>query len=81
MENTGNNQTDSDSDLSASAGSLSKCIDIEFISQTPELTGLLYDLNLLPEQVERGTLDEHRLYILTRFFKENTETTQSANGE
>lgn len=49
--------------------SVSEWIDLEYISNTPELTGLLYDLNLLPEQVESGSEDEHKLHVLTRYFK------------
>jgi hypothetical protein len=66
---------------SAEAGSLSEWIDREFISNTPELTGLLYDLNLLPEQAEKGTEDEHRLYVLTRYFKENVENNHAIETE
>ena len=36
----------------------------EHLENSPELLSLLYDLDLLPEQVDRGTLNARRLHII-----------------
>lgn len=38
-----------------------------YINSTPELLSLLYDLDLMPEQLDRNSKDWHRMMILTGF--------------
>lgn len=41
----------------------------KFINNSPELISLLYDLDLLPEQLDKGSKDFRRMMIITEFFK------------
>jgi hypothetical protein len=38
---------------------------LKYISATPQLQSVLYDLDLLPEQLEEGSLDWRRMLQLT----------------
>ena len=41
-----------------------------YINRTPALISLLYDIDLLPEQVEEGTLDWRRMMILAAWWQQ-----------
>lgn len=40
-----------------------------YINETPELISLLYDLDLLPEQLEKHTLDFNRMLLLSAWHR------------
>lgn len=40
-----------------------------YINGTPQLLSLLYDMDLMPEQLERRTLDYKRMIILAEWFR------------
>ena len=40
----------------------------QYINRTPVLISLLYDMDLLPEQVNEGTLDCRRMMILANWW-------------
>lgn len=48
---------------------MTKKINITFINETPELLSLLYDMDLLPEQVVEGSDDYLSVIHLTNLFK------------
>lgn len=50
---------------------------ITYINSTPELVSLLYDLDMLPEQLEEGSKDWKRMFILAAWHKA-THTGQSS---
>lgn len=43
--------------------------ELRYISDTPELLGLLYELDLLPEQITFGTRDQVRMLQLTAWYR------------
>lgn len=50
---------------------------LAYINDTPELLSLLYDLNLMPEQVEIPSGDCNRMILLTRWHQLKSEETQA----
>jgi len=40
---------------------------LQYISRTPELLSLLYDLNLLPEQIKRGSIEWHNMLLIANW--------------
>lgn len=42
---------------------------LDYISNTPVLLSLLYDMEMMPEQLKRGSLDWYRMLILAERWK------------
>lgn len=49
---------------------------LKYISATTELTSLLYDLDLLPEQHDVGTHDDARMLILANWYRNKHDKTR-----
>jgi hypothetical protein len=43
---------------------------LDYINANPDLISLLYDLDLMPEQLEKGTKDWCRMVMLTTWHRE-----------
>lgn len=39
------------------------------MDKIPELTSLLYDLDLMPEQVDDGSVEQAKMYVVAAHFK------------
>lgn len=50
---------------------------LKYINETPEMLSLLYDLDLMPEQLDRESHDWFRMLILASWHR--TKSEQSAN--
>jgi len=46
---------------------------MDYICKTPDLLSLLYDLDLLPEQLQEGSNDFDRMIILSEWHKRTFE--------
>lgn len=55
--------------------------ELRYISDTPELVGLLYDLDLLPEQLTFGTRDWGRMLQLTAWHRNTRSQRPNAKPE
>lgn len=49
---------------------------LSYANKTPELLSLLYDMDLLPEQLKQGTRDYSRMLMLINTWKNWTVTVQ-----
>jgi hypothetical protein len=45
----------------------------DIINSSAELLSLLYDMDLMPEQVEKGSLDERNIVMIAFAWKHRTE--------